>query len=72
MAMLELKMAAMNAVMGVPMLAPNMNGAAFFKLTAPFATNGTTNEVVMVLDRMMAVVRSPHPKDLNRFSKKNF
>ena len=61
----EFKRAAMNAVMVVPILAPIIKGAACLSVTIFFATIGTTTEVVIVLDRMAAVVRSPHPKDLN-------
>jgi hypothetical protein len=72
MAPLELKMAAINAVIVVPMLAPSMKGAAFLRLTMPFATKGTTSEVVIVLERIVAVVIRPQPNDLSRFLKKNF
>ena len=61
----ELSEAAMNAVMVVPMFAPKIKGAACRRLTTFCATNGTTSDVVTVLDRMAAVVTSPHPKDLN-------
>ena len=70
-AALELKVAAMNAVIVVPMLAPKMNGAASFNFTTFFATSGTTNEVVTVLDLMAAVVSNPHPKDFSVLLKKN-
>lgn len=70
-AMLELKTAAIKAVIVVPILAPRINGAASFKVTIFFATKGTTREVVMVLDRIVAVMISPHPKDFKRLLKKN-
>ena len=71
MAALELKRAAMNAVMVVPIFAPRIKGKAEFILTIFFATNGTTSEVVIVLDRMAAVVNNPHPKDFSGLLKKN-
>ena len=67
----ELNMAAMRAVSVVPMFAPKINGAACFKPITFFATKGTTNEVVTVLDRMSAVVSNPQPNDLKELLKKN-
>ena len=67
----ELNVAAIKAVTVVPMLAPKINGTADFNFTTFFATNGTTIEVVTVLDRMAAVVNKPHANDLNVFLKKN-
>jgi hypothetical protein len=67
---LEFNIAAMNAVIVVPTLAPMINGAASFKVAIFFATMGTTTDVVMVLDRIAAVVSSPHEKDLSGFVKK--
>ncbi len=67
----EFNVAAIKAVTVVPIFAPMMNGAACFRLAIFFATMGTTTEVVMVLDRIAAVVRSPQAKDLNWFLKKN-
>ena len=63
--------AAKNAVTVVPMFAPMMNGAACFSFTIFFATIGTTTEVVIVLDRIAAVVMRPHVKDFNGLLKKN-
>ena len=71
MAAFELKVLARNAVMVVPTLAPKINAPACLSLMTFFATNGTTNEVVTVLERIAAVVSNPHPKDLNGFLKKN-
>jgi hypothetical protein len=48
-----------------------MNGAACLSLTIFFATIGTTTEVVMVLERIAAVVINPHKKDFNGLLKKN-
>lgn len=53
------------AVTVVPMLAPIMNGPACFNLTIFFATIGTTTDVVIVLERIAAVVRSPQVNDFN-------
>ncbi len=47
----------------VPMLAPRMNGTTPFSLTNFLATRGTTNDVVIVLDLIAAVINSPQPKD---------
>ena len=65
----EFTVAAMKAVMVVPMLAPKMKGAAFLIDTIFFATNGTTTDVVMVEDRMAAVVVTPQKNAFNRFLK---
>jgi len=65
-----LKNAAIKAVMVVPMLAPNMNGAALRNETIRCATMGTTTEVVIVLERMAAVVIVPQKKDFQAFLKK--
>lgn len=67
----ELKVAAINAVMVVPIFAPKINGTADFSLTTFFATKGTTNEVVTVLDLMAAVVSNPQVNDFSVFLKKN-
>ena len=67
----ELKVAAINAVMVVPIFAPKINGTADFNFTTFFATSGTTKEVVTVLDRMAAVVSNPQVNDFNVFLKKN-
>lgn len=56
--------------MVVPIFAPIMKGAAFRKETIFLATMGTTSDVVIVLDRIAAVVPSPHKKDLKSFRKK--
>ena len=66
----ELSVAAMKAVIVVPMFAPMMKGAACFNVAIFFATIGTTTDVVMVLERIAAVVSKPHPKDFNSFLKK--
>ena len=66
----EYKNAAMKAVIVVPIFAPMMKGAACFSLTIFCATIGTTTEVVMVLDRIAAVVSRPHVKDFNGLLKK--
>ena len=65
-----LKKAAMNAVMVVPMLAPRINGAALRSETIRCATIGTTTEVVMVLERIAAVVTVPQKNDFHAFLKK--
>ena len=67
---LTLKNAAMKAVMVVPMLAPNINGAALRSETIRCATIGTTTEVVIVLERMAAVVIVPQKNDFHAFLKK--
>src|SRR5258707_381236 len=72
MAAFELNVLARKAVMVVPMFAPKINAPACLSLITFLATNGTTSEVVTVLDLMAAVVSSPQPKDLNGFLKKNF
>src|SRR4051812_36937219 len=64
-------MAAMKAVTVVPTLAPIIKGAACFRFTTLLATMGTTTEVVIVLDRIAAVVSNPHEKDFNGLLKKN-
>ena len=64
------KIAAINAVTVVPTLAPIINGAACFSVATFFATIGTTTEVVIVLDRMAAVVSTPHKNDFNGLLKK--
>ncbi len=69
-AALELNMAAMKAVMVVPTLAPIIKGAAARSLTTFFATRGTTRDVVIVLERMAAVVSNPHPNDFSGLLKK--
>ena len=71
MAMFELTMAARNALMVVPMLAPRINGTALRSFTIFFATSGTTREVVTELDRIAAVVSTPHAKDFSGLRKKN-
>ena len=68
---LLLNSTARNAVMVVPTLAPMIKGAACLKVTSFLATIGTTTEVVIVLDRMAAVVATPQNRDLSRFVKKN-
>ncbi len=62
---LEFNVAAINAVIVVPILAPIINGAASFNVAIFFATMGTTTEVVMVLERIAAVVSNPHAKDFS-------
>src|SRR5690606_19230894 len=57
--------AAMKAVMVVPMFAPRINGTTSRNETTFFAAIGTTSEVVTVLDRIAAVVTSPQKNDLN-------
>lgn len=66
---LEFTMAAIKAVMVVPMFAPKIKGAAFFMETIRFATRGTTTEVVIVEDRMAAVVVTPQKNALSLFLK---
>src|SRR5690349_13151176 len=68
---LTLSNAAINAVMVVPMLAPKIKGAAFRSDTIFCATIGTTTEMVIVLERMAAVVTMPQKKDFHAFLKKN-
>lgn len=58
----ELNTAATKAVTVVPKLAPMINTATLFKPTTFLAAIGTTTDVVIVLDRIAAVVRNPHPK----------
>lgn len=70
-AALELNVLAMKAVIVVPIFAPKINAAACLSFMVFFATRGTTNEVVTVLDRMAAVVRIPQPKDLYGFLNTN-
>ncbi len=67
----EFNVAAIKAVIVVPILAPSIKGAASFKVAIFFATIGTTTDVVMVLERIAAVVTSTHPNDLSWFLKKN-
>ena len=67
---LEFKVAAINAVIVVPILAPIINGAASFSVAIFLATMGTTTDVVMVLERIAAVVSSPHAKDFSGLLKK--
>ena len=69
--LLEFTIAAMNAVIVVPIFAPIINGAAIRIFTIFFATMGTTIEVVMVLERIAAVVMSPQKKDFISPAKKN-
>jgi len=52
------------------MFAPIIKGAACFRVTIFLATIGTTTEVVIVLDRIAAVVSNPHEKDFKGFLKK--
>ena len=66
----EFNVAAMNAVIVVPMFAPIMNGAASFNVAIFLATMGTTTDVVIVLERIAAVVINPHANDLSGFLKK--
>ena len=66
---LEFKVAAIKAVIVVPMFAPKMKGAAFLRETTRLATNGTTADVVMVEDRIAAVVVTPKKNAFNRFLK---
>src|SRR5688572_30259963 len=61
----------MIAVTVVPIFAPMIKGVASRSLAIFFATIGTTTDVVMVLDRMAAVVTRPHPKDFHGLKKKN-
>ena len=63
MAILEFDIAAMKAVMVVPMFAPRINGTTPWSFTTFFATSGTTSDVVTVLERIAAVSNSPQPKD---------
>ncbi len=67
---LTLKKAAIKAVIVVPMLAPRIKGAALRSDTIRWATIGTTTEVVIVLDRIAAVVIVPQKKDFQAFLKK--
>ena len=69
-AVFEFKNAAINAVTVVPMFAPRIKGAACLSFTIFCATIGTTTDVVMVLDRMAAVVNKPQAKDLSGLLKK--
>ena len=59
----EFSMAAIKAVIVVPILAPKINGTAFLRLTIFWATMGTTREVVMVDERIAAVVKRPQKND---------
>ena len=59
----EFKVAAIKAVIVVPMLAPKINGAASFNVAIFLATMGTTTDVVTVLERIAAVVSNPHVND---------
>ncbi len=59
----EFNKAAINAVIVVPIFAPIINGAACLRVTIFLATIGTTTDVVIVLERMAAVVSKPHEKD---------
>ena len=61
----EFNVAAIKAVMVVPILAPIIKGEACFNVAIFFATMGTTTEVVIVLERIAAVVSNPHPNDFN-------
>ena len=70
-AMLEFDIAAMNAVIVVPMFAPRINGTDWLSRITFFATNGTTSEVVIVLERIAAVSTSPQPKHFIGLWKKN-
>src|SRR5713101_7098506 len=67
MAAFELNVLARKAVIVVPMFAPKIKAAACLSLIIFFATKGTTNEVVTVLDLIAAVVSNPHAKDLYGF-----
>ena len=67
----ELNIAAIKAVIVVPMLAPSIKGKADFNRITFLATKGTTNDVVTVLERIAAVVNNPQVKDFNEFLKKN-
>lgn len=69
--LLEFTIAAINAVIVVPIFAPIINGAAIRIFTIFFATIGTTIEVVIVLERIAAVVTSPQKKDFISPAKKN-
>ena len=62
---LEFNVAAIKAVMVVPTFAPIIKGAACFRFAIFLATIGTTTDVVIVLERMAAVVSSPQEKDFN-------
>lgn len=66
------RMAAIKAVMVVPIFAPRIKGAACLKRTIFFATKGTTREVVTVLERITAVRLKPQKKDINWFWKKKY
>src|SRR5215510_7769588 len=68
--LLVFNVAEINAEMVVPTLAPIIKGAACLRVATFFATIGTTTDVVTVLERIAAVVTTPHPKDFNGFSKK--
>lgn len=68
---LAFNVAAIIAVTVVPMLAPSINGTAFRRVIIFCATMGTTTDVVMVLERMAAVVNNPQKNDLMVFLKKN-
>src|SRR5882672_10023207 len=69
-AVLAFNVAAIKAVMVVPTLAPMMKGAACLRFAIFLATMGTTTDVVIVLERIAAIVSNPHKKDLNWFLKK--
>ena len=62
---------AINPVMVVPTFAPTMNGTACFNETSFLATIGTTSDVVIVLERIAAVVTAPQLKDFQGRLKKN-
>src|SRR5690606_12212960 len=51
------------AVIVVPTFAPIINGPAFLSETIFFATTGTMSDVVIVLERIAAVVVSPQKND---------
>jgi len=63
-AVLEFSVAAIKAVMVVPMFAPIIKGAACLSVVIRLATMGTTTDVVMVLDRIAAVVSRPPQEGL--------
>jgi len=66
-----LKIAAIKAVIVVPIFAPKINGNASLALMRPIATTGTNKEVVTELDCIDAVSNTPHKNDLNLFLKIN-
>ena len=64
--------AAMKAVMVVPIFDPRIKGMILFSCILPVAAKGTTTEVVTELDWMAAVNNVPKRKDFGVFSNMNY